>query len=325
MSFQKDEVLGFFKKMLELRACDNRLASLKYKDLVMNGFHPYTGEEAVAAGVCASLRLKDYVVSTHRPQGHALAKGSSVRSIFCEMLARIGGPSNGLGGPMQWIDVEKNFFCGSIVGSGVSYATGFGLAVKKQGQGNICVCFFGDGASNTGSFHEGMNLAALWKLPVLYVCENNQYGEAMPVKDFVPVERISTRAASYGIKGISADGMDVIAMAEVAKETIEEVRKGNGPILIEAVTYRYRGHYLGDPENYRTKDEIEEWRKKDPVDRCRKLLIEQYGYAESELAAIEEAIEKEADSDQEWALAQPKPTLEYAVSNVLVPIAGRVA
>jgi TPP-dependent pyruvate/acetoin dehydrogenase alpha subunit len=226
---------------------------------------------------------------------------------------------------MQWIDADHNFFCGSIVGSGVSYATGFGLAVKKQGQGNICACFFGDGASNTGSFHEGMNLAALWKLPVVYVCENNQYGEAMPVKDFVPVERISTRAASYGIKGITADGMDVIAMAEVAKEAIEQIRKGNGPILIEAVTYRYRGHYLGDPENYRTKAEIEEWRKKDPVDRCRKLLIEQYGCSEAELQAIEEDIAKQADDDQQWALAQAKPTLEYAVSNVLVPIAGRDA
>jgi TPP-dependent pyruvate/acetoin dehydrogenase alpha subunit len=325
MSYQQDDVLGFFKKMLELRACDNRLASLKYKDLVMNGFHPYIGEEAVGVGVCASLKPEDYVVSTHRPQGHALAKGASVRSIFCEMLARMGGPSNGLGGPMQWIDVDNNFFCGSIVGSGVSYATGFGLALQKWGKGNICACFFGDGASNTGSFHEGMNLAALWKLPVLYVCENNQYGEAMPVKDFVPVEHISARAASYGIKGISVDGMDVIAVAETAAEAIGEIRQGKGPVLIEAVTYRYRGHYLGDPENYRTKAEIEEWRKKDPVDRCRKLLIEHYGCSEQELRAIEEAIEKESDADQEWALAQPKPTLEYAVSNVLVPIAGRAA
>ncbi len=325
MSFNKDQVLGFFKKMLELRACDDRLASLKYKDLVMNGFHPYIGEEAVAVGVCAFLRQADYVVSTHRPQGHALSKGATMRAIFCEMLARMGGPSNGLGGPMQWIDVETNFFCGSIVGSGVSYATGFGLAAKRAGKGNICVCFFGDGASNTGSFHEGMNLASIWKLPVVYICENNQYGEAMPVKKFVPVEKLSTRAVSYGIKGITVDGMDVMAVANTAQEAIEDVRKGKGPILIEAVTYRYRGHYLGDPENYRTKEEINEWRKKDPVDRCRKLLLTEYGCAESELKAIEDAIIKQADDDQQWALAQPKPTMAYAVSNVLVPIAGRVA
>ena len=325
MSFQKDDVLGFFKKMLELRACDNRLVSLKLKDLVMNGFHPYVGEEAVAVGVCASLKPEDYVVSTHRPQGHAMAKGASMRAVFCEMLARMGGPSNGLGGPMQWIDADKNFFCGSIVGSGVSYATGFGLAVKRQGKGNICVGFFGDGASNTGSFHEGMNLASLWKLPIVYICENNQYGEAMPVKEFVPVEKISTRAVSYGITGVTVDGMDVIAVAEAVAEAIEDARKGNGPILIEAMTYRYRGHYLGDPENYRTKEEIEEWRKKDPVDRCRKLLIDEHGCSEAELKAIEEDIEQQADTDQEWALAQPKPTLEYAVSNVLVPIAGRDA
>ena len=325
MSFKKDEVLGFFKKMLELRACDDRLASLKYKDLVMNGFHPYVGEEAVAVGVCATLRKADYVVSTHRPQGHALAKGASGRAIFCEMLARMGGPSNGLGGPMQWIDAETNFFCGSIVGSGVSYATGFGLAVKRQGQGNICVCFFGDGASNTGSFHEGLNLASIWKLPIVYVCENNQYGEAMPVKEFVPVERISSRAVSYGIKGISVDGMDVMAVAQTAAEVIADVRNGKGPVLVEAVTYRYRGHYLGDPENYRTKDEINEWRKKDPIDRCHKLLVADYGCTEAELQAIEKDITRQADHDQEWALAQPKPTLEYAVSNVLVPVAGREA
>lgn len=325
MKYGKEDMLRFYKKMYEIRQCDDRLARLKLKDLVMNGFHPYMGEEAVAVGVCDTLKKEDYVVSTHRPQGHSIAKGSTIRSIYCEMLGRIGGPSNGLGGPMQWIDAENNFFCGSIVGSGVCSATGFGLSIKKSGKKNVCVCIFGDGASNTGSFHEGLNLASIWKLPIVFVCENNQYGEAMPVKEFVSVEKISQRAAGYSIEGRTIDGMDVKAVAGDSSEFIQRTREGEGPFFLETVTYRYRGHYMGDPDNYRTKEEIAEWRKRDPVDRCRKELIDQHGMKEGEIKKLEEEIEKQSYKDQEWALAQPKPTLEYAVGNVLVPVAGRDA
>jgi TPP-dependent pyruvate/acetoin dehydrogenase alpha subunit len=311
--------------MLELRAVDDRLVPLKLKDLVMDGFHPYAGEEAVAAGVCAYLRPDDYVVSTHRPQGHALAKGATMEAIFCEMLGRVGGPSRGLGGPMQWVDAPNNFFCGSIVGSGISYATGFGLAAKREKKGRVVACFFGDGASNTGSFHEGLNLAALWELPVLYICENNQYGEAMPVKRFVPVARIASRGSSYGIKGTTVDGMDVQKVAAAAAESVKALRKGTGPAFIEAITYRYRGHYLGDPENYRTKGEIEQWRKKDPIVRLRRQLLAKGMVKESGLAAMEAEVAAAADAAQERALAQRKCTLEEAMANVLVPVAGKGA
>jgi len=325
MALKKNDLLKLYRTMLELRAVDDRLVPLKLKDLVMDGFHPYVGEEAVAVGVCTQLKPEDYVISTHRPQGHALAKGATMRAIFCEMLGRMGGPSNGLGGPMQWVDVQHNFFCGSIVGSGVSNSTGFALAAQKEGRGRIAVCFFGDGAANTGSFHEGLNLAALWKLPVLYVCENNQYGEAMPVKQFVPVPRISQRAVSYGIKGVTVDGMDVREVAAETAKALTAVRGGKGPVLMEAMTYRYRGHYLGDPENYRTKEEVEKWRKKDPITRLRRELASELKVGQADLAAIEEEVAKQADAAQEWALKQPKPTLEYALSNVLVPVAGRKA
>jgi TPP-dependent pyruvate/acetoin dehydrogenase alpha subunit len=311
--------------MLELRAFDDRIVPLKLKDLVMDGFHPYAGEEAVAVGVCSNLREDDYVVSTHRPQGHALAKGATMEAIFCEMLGRVGGPSKGLGGPMQWVDASNNFFCGSIVGSGVSYATGFALAVKREGKGRIVVCFFGDGASNTGSFHEGMNLAAVWKLPVLFLCENNQYGEAMPVKEFVSAATISDRAAAYGLKGKTVDGMDVKKVAAAAAEAVEGLRKSKGPVFIEAVTYRYRSHYIGDPDNYRTKEEIEQWRKKDPIDRLRAELLRKWKLKASDLKAMEAEVANLAEEAERKALAQPKPTLEYAVSNVLVPVAGRDA
>jgi TPP-dependent pyruvate/acetoin dehydrogenase alpha subunit len=325
MEREKSDLLKLYRKMLELRAVDRRLVSLKLKDLVMNGLHPYEGEEAVAVGVCSCLRPDDFVVSTHRPQGHALAKGATMQAIFCEMLGRIGGPSNGLGGPMQWVDAETNFFCGSIVGSGVSYVTGLALVCKREGKGRIAVCFFGDGASNTGSFHEGLNLAAIWQLPVLYICENNQFGEAMPVKEFVSAPKISTRAASYGLKGKTVDGMDVKKVSSAVLEAGKILRKGKGPIFIEAITYRYRGHYMGDSQNYRTKAEIEQWRKKDPITRLRRDLLGNWKVSDADLKVLEAEVDKAAEEAQHWALAQPKPTLEYAVSNVLVPVAGRDA
>jgi TPP-dependent pyruvate/acetoin dehydrogenase alpha subunit len=318
-------LLKLYRTLLELRAVDDRLVPLKLKDLVMDGFHPYAGEEAVAVGICAALRPDDTVVSTHRPQGHALAKGATMEAIFCEMLGRVGGPSRGLGGPMQWVDAANRFFCGSIVGSGVSYATGFGLAAKRAKKGQVVACFFGDGASNTGSFHEGLNLAAIWKLPVLYVCENNQYGEAMAAKEFVSVPKISSRAASYGIRGVTVDGMDVRKVAASAAEAVKTLRRGAGPAFIEAVTYRYRGHYLGDPENYRTRQEIERWRKKDPIVRLRRQLLRDGLAKEAALAAMEAEVAAAADAAQERALAQRKCTLEEAVANVLVPVAGKEA
>ncbi|MEI6157286.1 MAG: thiamine pyrophosphate-dependent dehydrogenase E1 component subunit alpha [Atribacterota bacterium] len=264
-------------------------------------------------------------MSTHRPQGHAMAKGASPRSIFCEMLGRMGGPSNGTSGPMQWVDADHNFFCGSIVGSGSCYANGFALSLKRQKKGHICACFFGDGASSTGASHEGMNLASVWKLPLLFVCENNQYGQATPMKNYCNVDRLSQRAAGYGIPGVSVDGMDVMAVAEVAAEAIERIRNGNGPCLIEAVTYRFKGHYIGDPLNYRTKEEVERWQKKDPLIQCRKNLVENWGYTDAQLKAVEEEIAQQIARDEAWALEQPKPTLEYAISNVMVPVAGRKA
>jgi len=325
MASRKSDLLKYYRKMLELRAVDNRLVPLKLKDLVMDGFHPYVGEEAVAVGVCSALRPEDYVISTHRPQGHALAKGASMRAIFSEMLGRVGGPSRGLGGPMQWVDADHRFFCGSIVGSGVSYATGFALSVQREGKGAIVVCFFGDGASNTGSFHEGMNLAAIWRLPVLYVCENNQYGEAMPVQEFVSAPKIAARGASYGIKGRTVDGMDVTKVAAAVAEAVPWLRRGNGPAFIETVTYRYRGHYLGDPENYRTKAEIEKWRKKDPIDRLRRQLVRTWNVSEQSLKTMEAEVEAEADQAQQASLGERKATLDEAVRNVLVPVAGREA
>jgi pyruvate/2-oxoglutarate/acetoin dehydrogenase E1 component len=236
------------------------------------------------------------------------------------MLGRACGVSEGLGGPMQWVDVDHHFYCGSIVGSGITLAAGAALAQKYRKTGRIAVCFFGDGAANTGSFHEGLNLAAIWKLPVLYVCENNQYGEAMPVQEFVPVSEISRRGAAYGIEGVTVDGMNVFEVAHVARDAVERIRSGEGPILLEAMTYRFLGHYLGDPLNYRTKDEVERWRERDPIPHCRRVLLEEYGVPEEDLEKTEREIDAQLDEDRDWVLEQRKLTVEEAVQHVEIPL-----
>jgi len=319
-----NKMLDLYKMMLTLRHFDEMCLELKLEDLIMNGFHPYSGEEAIAVGVSSIINSDDAVISTHRPQGHSLAKGSTLRSMFCEMLGRRGGVSEGIGGPMQFIDSDNLFYCGSTVGSGISLATGFGLAMKKEGKGRICVCYFGDGASNTGSFHEGLNLASIWKLPVVYICENNQYAEAMPVEEFVSVKPISKRAESYGLNGVTVDGNDIEAIIKIVKEAVENTRVGKGPAFIEAVTYRFRGHYGGDPEHtYRTKEEVEEWKKRGPIVRYKKRLLEK-GVFEVELSKLEKEVIEGLKEDQKWALEQPFPSVEQATDHVMIPLLEEV-
>lgn len=315
-----EQLMELYTQLLVLRHFDESCYDLKMKDLIMNGFHPYSGQEAVAVGVCSLLREDDVVLSTHRPQGHSIAKGSSTRAVFCEMLGRRGGVSQGIGGPMQWIDKPHNFFCGSIVGSGLPIATGIALAFKRQGVDSVAVCFFGDGASNTGAFHEGMNLAAIWDLPVLFICENNQYGEAMPVQEFVPVSRISQRATAYGLNGVSVDGMDVEAVLNATADALAQLRAGDGPVFLEMVTYRFRGHYGGDPEHtYRSREEIAVWRNRDPLTLARTRLLAR-GYSEETLDELENEVRATIAEDMEWALEQPFPSVEQATDHVMIPL-----
>ena len=316
-------MLALYRQMLVIRHFDEMCYVLKTQDLIMNGYHPYAGQEAAAVGMCSALNHDDAVVSTHRPQGHSLAKGGIPRQIFCEMLGRRGGVSQGIGGPMQWIDAPNNFFCGSIVGSGITIATGMALAMKREGKDRVCACFFGDGASNTGSFHEGLNLAAIWKLPVVFICENNQYGEAMPVREFVSCHPISKRAEAYGLEGVTVDGMNLEAVAAAAETAVAHARSGNGPTFVETVTYRFRGHYVGDPEDtYRTKEEVQLWREKCPVRSFKARLLEE-GIGEADLAAMEKQIVEELEKDEAWALEQPTPTVDQATDHVIIPLTAQ--
>jgi len=317
-----NELKEFYEQMLLLRLFDQQCMDLKKKDLIYSGYHPYEGQEAVAVGFCGALKPDDVLLSTHRPHCHAVAKGCPIEAVLTEMMGRRTGCSGGLGGAMQFIAVENNFYCGSVVGSNLGLATGFALAMKQRQSGQVCMCIFGDGASNHGTFHEALNLAAIWKLPVVFVCENNQFAEAMPMKEFVACERISMRARGYGLEEITVDGNDVQESRRAADAAIERCRNGQGPVLIEAVTYRIRGHYVGDPEaTYRDPAEVVEARKREPLVRARQKLLDD-GTDPVELEAMEVAIVEKLANLEKWALQQEFPTLECAVDHVGIPLAN---
>ena len=314
------DLLVLYQKMLQLRFFDDMCRELKMKDLIWSGYHPYTGQEAVAAGACSQLRQDDVLLGNHRSHCHAVAKGSSPRIILSEMMGRQSGASGGLGGAMQFIHAENNFFCGSIVGSNIPIAAGMAFAMKEQGTDRVCMCLFGDGASNTGSFHEGLNLAALWKLPVVYILENNQFAEAMPVGESVACHPLSKRARAYDLEEITIDGNDIEVVFQATAKAIAKARAGGGPSLIEAFTYRVRGHYVGDPENtYRTKDEVEQWKKKCPIKRCKSKLLE-LGFSELQLDDLEKEITSQLEEDKSWVLDQPFATFKQATDNVWIPL-----
>lgn len=313
-------LLELYREMLLLRRFDELCLQLKLKDQIYSGYHPYEGQEAVAVGFCGPLTRSDVLLSTHRPHCHAVAKGCTLEAVLTEMMGRQTGCSGGLGGGMQYLDVEHNFFCGSVVGSNLPIATGFGLAMKQQKRDGICMCLFGDGATNTGSFHEALNLATIWKLPIVFVCENNQFAEAMPAREFVACERISMRARSYGLEEIAVDGNDVEETRRIATELIERTRRGEGPFLVEAVTYRLRGHYVGDPEaTYRVRAEVDAWREKEPLKRAKEKLLAS-GVEAAALDAMEQGVAERLAALQAWALQQPFPTFQQAVDHVWLPL-----
>ena len=316
----KETLLEHYRMMVYLRRFDLQCAQLKSKDIIYSGYHPTIGQEAIAAGFIPALNDDDVVFSTHRPHTHAAAKNIPLPRILGEMMGRTCGCSGGLGGAMQFLDTEYHFYCGSIVGSNIPIAAGVGTALKQGDSDRICLCLFGDGATNTGAFHEGMNLAAIWKLPVIFLCENNQYAEAMPVKEFVSAPRIADRAISYGLEPWQIDGNDVVAVAQAAEEAIKKVRSGEGPVFIEAMTYRIKGHYVGDPEHtYRDKKEVEEWKKKSPLIRAKAILAEM-GVSDEEFKQINKDVNAQLAEAEEYCLAQPCPTFEESIAHVEIPL-----
>jgi pyruvate dehydrogenase E1 component alpha subunit len=284
----------------------------------IGGFiHLYVGEEAIAVGACAHLRKEDRITSTHRGHGHCIAKGCDTKLMMAEVYGKKTGYCKGKGGSMHIADFNIGMLgANGIVGAGIPIATGAGLAIKYQGTDNVVICFFSDGASNTAAFHEGINLGAIWNLPVIYVCENNMYAISVCQDTHQRVKNISDRAMAYGIPGFTVDGNDVIAVHEAIGEAVKRARKGEGPTLIECKTYRWRGHFEGDPCVYRTKEEEEEWKKKDPIENFRNKIIEMDIITKEETNKIDQEVENEIEEAVKFAEESPYPDVEDALDDV---------
>ena len=312
-----DLLLAYYRKMLELR-----LFELKVQELYRNGrlpgfVHLYVGEEAVAVGVCSNLGAPDLIFSTHRGHGHALAKGVPASIVLAELWGKSTGSSGGRGGSMHMYAPEYGFMgTNGIVGAPIPLATGAALSAMLRKNGQVVVCFFGDGAVNSGSFHEAVNLGAVWNLPVVYVCENNLYATEMAFLRATKNTSVASRAASYGLPGVAVDGQDVVAVHEVASQAIRRAREDGGPTLIECKTYRYVGHHEGDPgTDYRTREEVQQWKQKDPVKLARQRLIGS-GLDESKLQHVDLEVERLIDEAVEFAESSPEPPSESVNDHV---------
>ncbi len=306
-----------YTTMVRIRAFEER-AIAEYRKGLPGFIHSSIGQEAIPAAVCAFLREDDYVLSTHRGHGDIIAKGARLDRMMAELFAKETGYCRGKGGSMHIAAVDLNILGATgIVGDGIPIASGVALGCKMQKLDRVVVCFFGDGATCSGAFHEGLGIAAIWDLPVVFVCQNNLYQQSTPVKDYTKLKDLSDRAKAYGIPGVTMDGNDAMAIAEVASKAIENTRAGGGPILIVGNTYRYYGHHMGDPgTSYRTKEEVEKWKKQDPIERLRSQLLQKKILTKSEIEEIQTATKQELDEAVRFATESPEPELEEALEDI---------
>lgn len=311
VELSKEKLLWMYQKMVEIRKFDLKVDELFKKNMIWGTCHLYVGEEATAVGTCAALKSDDYITSTHRGHGHCIAKGADIKRMMAELLGKETGYCKGRGGSMHIVDVSTgNLGANGIVGAGIPIATGAALASKRRKDGKVTVCFFGDGAVNVGPFHESLNMASIWKLPVVYVCENNQYAMSTSVQKATAVRDIAVRGQSYDMPGVVVDGNDVIAVFETVSEAVNRARRGEGPTLVESKTYRFFGHSKSDPRVYRSREEEQMWMAKDPIPRFANLLKEKGMATEEELKSIDELVDKEMEEALEFALNSPLPKLE---------------
>jgi len=282
-----DEARRVLATMWTIRRFEEAVDEMFARGLLYGTMHLSIGQEASATGACLALRDDDVITSTHRGHGHCIAKGADLGRMMAELLARDSGYCRGRGGSMHIADVSKgNLGANGIVAGGIPIAVGAGLALKLQGTDKVALSFFGDGATSEGAFHESVNLAAIWDLPVVFVCENNHYGMSMSVEEVSRLERVADRAAGYGIPGVTVDGNDVQAVYDAATDAVATARAGRGPTLIEAITYRWKGHSKSDQNLYRTREEIESWRQRDPVDRFEQAVLEARTLDEDEIKRL---------------------------------------
>ena len=305
---EKTLALNLYRQMVQIRRFEEELFRLFLKRPMPGSMHQYIGQEAVAVGVCAHLAKEDYVTSTHRGHGHCIAKGVEIKAIMAEMFAKKTGCCKGMGGSMHIADFGVGMLgANAIVGAGIPIATGAGWSCKVRYPGRVSVAFFGEGAANEGAFHEGINLAAVWKLPVVFVCENNLYNFSVHYKKTMLLDNIADRAVAYGIPGQVADGMDILAVYGAAGEAIKRARQGDGPTLLECKTYRFMGHSRFEPAGYRPKEEVEEWKKRDPLAMFRQGLLKSLKVSEAEFEEIDRAVAKEIEEAVAFAEQSPDP------------------
>ena len=317
MALNKDQFAEMYRKMLEIRLFEEKVYELYGQNLVPGTIHLYAGEEAVAVGVCTNLRKDDYIVSTHRGHGHCIAKGARLDKTMAEILGKRTGYCKGKGGSMHIADFSIGMLgATAVVGAGIPIASGAGLSARLRGTDQVAVCFFGDGASNQGTFHEGINLAAAWMLPVVFVCENNLYAMGTRQSQVMLIENVSDRARAYGIPGVITDGNDVLSVYETAKDAVQRARAGKGPTLIECKTYRHKGHSRVDPATYRPKAEAVEWLKRDPIVKLKTHLFETHTLSEEEIRKIETEVAVAIDAAVKFALESPYPAPEEALEDV---------
>ena len=314
---EKGLMVESYRKMVLIRKFEMCASKLFAQNKLPGFLHLYVGEEAVATGVCSALEVTDYITSTHRGHGHLIAKGGDVKKMMAELFAKETGYCKGKGGSMHISDRDKGILgANGIVGAGIPIATGAAFASKYKGDGRVAVSFFGDGAANRGTFHEALNMAAAFKLPAVFVCENNLFAISVCARYHMAISDISDRAAAYGMPGYSIDGNDVELVYETTKAAVERARRGEGPTLIECKTWRHRGHYEGDPDDYRTAEEKAEWMQKYPIERLAKRLIEEGICTQAELDAIASDADKLLAEAIDEAEAAPVPSVSALMADI---------
>lgn len=317
MSLNDNDLIQMYKQMLTIRRFEEKVAEFLSQGMIHGTGHLYIGEEAIAVGACKAINKEDYITSTHRGHGHCIAKGAQLDRMMSELFGKETGYCRGKGGSMHIADVEKgNLGANGVVGGGIPIACGAAITIKMKKIDQVVLCFFGDGALNQGVFHESVNLASVWDLPVIFICENNLYAMSTATKVAFKIKDLSLRAASYGIPGVTIDGNDVFKVYEEVSKAVSHARKGKGPSLLVCQSYRWKGHSRSDAERYRTKEEIIEWKKRCPIERFKKCLLDKGILTRDRIEEIEKEVNLSIKQAAKFAQESPFPSLETLEEDV---------